>query len=82
MRSFIELGARRFIFEGRECGGHIGPLSSFVLWSSMVDRLLAELGPDKVRGEEVELLFAGGIHDARSSAMLQVLVAPLGSTVR
>ena len=27
--------------------------------------------------DEVELLFAGGIHDARSSAMLQVLVAPL-----
>jgi len=75
--TFLQEGARRFIFEGRECGGHIGPLSSFVLWSSMVDRLLAELGPGKVRADEVELLFAGGIHDALSSAMLQVLVAPL-----
>lgn len=75
--TFLQEGARRFIFEGRECGGHIGPLSSFVLWSSMVDRLLAEVGPGKVRAEEVELLFAGGIHDALSSAMLQVLVAPL-----
>lgn len=75
--NFLHEGARRFIFEGRECGGHIGPLSSFVLWSSMVDRLLAELGPGKVRADEVELLFAGGIHDALSSAMLQVLVAPL-----
>ncbi len=75
--TFLHEGARRFIFEGRECGGHIGPLSSFVLWSSMVDRLLAELGPGKVRADEVELLFAGGIHDALSSAMLQVLVAPL-----
>jgi len=75
--TFLQEGARRFIFEGRECGGHIGPLSSFVLWSSMVDRLLAELGPNKVRADEVELLFAGGIHDALSSAMLQVLVAPL-----
>ena len=28
---FLQEGARRFIFEGRECGGHIGPLSSFVL---------------------------------------------------
>ena len=37
---FLREGARRFIFEGRECGGHIGPLSSFVLWSSMVDALL------------------------------------------
>jgi len=74
---FLQEGARRFIFEGRECGGHIGPLSSFVLWSSMVDRLVAELALGKVKGEEIELLFAGGIHDAVSSAMVQVLVAPL-----
>ena len=74
---FLQEGARRFIFEGRECGGHIGPLSSFVLWSTMVDRLLLELAPAKVDAEDVQLLFAGGIHDAVSSAMLQVLVAPL-----
>ena len=74
---FLQEGARRFIFEGRECGGHIGPLSSFVLWSTMVDRLLLELAPAKVKAEDMQLLFAGGIHDAVSSAMLQVLVAPL-----
>ncbi len=74
---FIQEGARRFIFEGRECGGHIGPLSSFVLWSAMVDRLLIELQNGKVQGNELEILFAGGIHDAISSAMVQVLVAPL-----
>ena len=74
---FLEEGARRFIFEGRECGGHVGPLSSFVLWSSMVDRLRQELMEGKVPAEEIQLLFAGGIHDAVSSAMLQVLVAPL-----
>lgn len=76
---FIQEGARRFIFEGRECGGHIGPLSSFVLWSAMVDRLLAELQNGKVQGDELEILFAGGIHDAVSSAMVQVLVAPLAA---
>jgi acyl transferase domain-containing protein/NAD(P)H-dependent flavin oxidoreductase YrpB (nitropropane dioxygenase family) len=74
---FLQEGARRFIFEGRECGGHIGPLSSFVLWSTMVDRLLAELADGKLHGSEIQLLFAGGIHDAVSSAMVQVLVAPL-----
>jgi acyl transferase domain-containing protein/NAD(P)-dependent dehydrogenase (short-subunit alcohol dehydrogenase family) len=74
---FLQEGARRFIFEGRECGGHIGPLSSFVLWSTMVDRLLAELVTGKVPAGEIQLLFAGGIHDATSSAMVQVLVAPL-----
>ena len=45
---FLAEGARRFIFEGRECGGHIGPLSSFVLWSTMVDKLTDELGTGKV----------------------------------
>ncbi len=74
---FLQEGARRFIFEGRECGGHIGPLSSFVLWSTMVDRLVVELPAQKVDGAQVELLFAGGIHDAVSSAMLQVIAAPL-----
>lgn len=74
---FMQEGARRFIFEGRECGGHIGPLSSFVLWSTMVDALLAELDGGKYEASELELLFAGGIHDAVSSAMVQVLTAPL-----
>ena len=74
---FLQEGARRFIFEGRECGGHIGPLSSFVLWSAMVDRLTAELAKNTAPASEIELLFAGGIHDAASSAMVQVLIAPL-----
>lgn len=74
---FLQQGARGFIFEGRECGGHIGPLSSFVLWSSMIDRLLSELAAGDVRPDDVQVLFAGGIHDARSSAFVQVLAAPL-----
>lgn len=73
---FLKEGARRFIFEGRECGGHVGPLSSFVLWSSMIDRLLEEIAQG-VPAEEVQVLFAGGIHDARSSAMVQAMTAPL-----
>ncbi|WP_425259604.1 SDR family NAD(P)-dependent oxidoreductase [Rubrivivax sp. RP6-9] len=76
---FVQEGARRFIFEGRECGGHIGPLSSFVLWSTMVDKLVEELDAKKVPADELQLLFAGGIHDAVSSALVQVLVAPLAS---
>jgi acyl transferase domain-containing protein/NAD(P)H-dependent flavin oxidoreductase YrpB (nitropropane dioxygenase family) len=76
---FLREGARRFIFEGRECGGHIGPLSSFVLWSSMVDQLLAELAPGKIDASEIQVLFAGGVHDAASSAMVQVLAAPLAA---
>ena len=74
---FLQNGARRFILEGRECGGHIGPLSSFVLWSAMVDRLVAELEATDIAANEIQLLFAGGIHDAFSSAMVQAIAAPL-----
>ena len=76
---FIQEGARRFIFEGRECGGHIGPLSSFVLWSTMVDKILDELDAKKVAPDALQLVFAGGIHDAVSSAIVQVIAAPLAA---
>jgi len=75
---FLEQGARRFVFEGRECGGHVGPLSSFVLWESMVDTLLAEVR-DRALGEQIHVLFAGGIHDTRSAAMVAALSAPLSA---
>src|SRR5262249_23064940 len=67
---FLKDGARRFVLEGRECGGHVGPRSSFVLWESAIERLLAE--PDL---DQVSVLFAGGVHDGRSAA----LVAPLAA---
>ncbi len=74
---FLQQGARSFIFEGRECGGHIGPLSSFVLWSTMIDALVSEICSEKVPGDEIQVLFAGGIHDSFSSGIVQVLAAPL-----
>lgn len=70
---FLRQGAKRFIFEGRECGGHVGPLGSLVLWQSMMETLLSEAQSL----ESVEVLFAGGIHDALSSAMACVCAAPL-----
>ena len=73
---FMEQGARRFVFEGRECGGHIGPLSSFVLWDSMVDQLLARASDEKI-AKQTEVLFAGGIHDRYSAAMVGAIAAPL-----
>jgi acyl transferase domain-containing protein/NAD(P)H-dependent flavin oxidoreductase YrpB (nitropropane dioxygenase family)/NAD(P)-dependent dehydrogenase (short-subunit alcohol dehydrogenase family)/acyl carrier protein len=74
---FLQEGANRFIFEGRECGGHIGPLSSFVLWSRMIDCLLAEIDQNTNKETEIFVLFAGGIHDATSAAFVQVISAPL-----
>jgi acyl transferase domain-containing protein/NAD(P)H-dependent flavin oxidoreductase YrpB (nitropropane dioxygenase family)/NAD(P)-dependent dehydrogenase (short-subunit alcohol dehydrogenase family)/acyl carrier protein len=77
---FLRDGARRFVFEGRECGGHVGPRSSFVLWETMCELLLEQLaatGPNGIKPEELSVLFAGGIHDALSSAMVAALSAPL-----
>lgn len=75
LKMFLQDGARRFVFEGRECGGHVGPRSSFVLWNSMVDMLLEELPANEAA--DCHVLFAGGIHDARSAAMVATMAAPL-----
>ncbi|CAN5138421.1 hypothetical protein BH11MYX1_BH11MYX1_03800 [soil metagenome] len=71
---FIKDGARRFVFEGSECGGHVGPRTSFVLWQQQIALLLAD---DHV--SEFDVLFAGGIHDARSAAMIAAMAAPLAA---
>ncbi|MCH2105101.1 MAG: SDR family NAD(P)-dependent oxidoreductase [Planctomycetes bacterium] len=72
LEMFLKEGARRFVFEGRECGGHIGPRSSFPLWEQQL-AILEEVDDP----EELSILFAGGIHDARSAAMVSALAAPL-----
>jgi acyl transferase domain-containing protein/NAD(P)H-dependent flavin oxidoreductase YrpB (nitropropane dioxygenase family) len=69
---FVAGGARRFVFEGSECGGHIGPRGSFALWQAQVTRLLA---CGDVSGMHV--WFAGGVHDERSAAMVAAMAAPL-----
>ncbi|MBU3871180.1 nitronate monooxygenase, partial [Streptomyces sp. 4503] len=78
LRQFLAAGARKFIFEGAECGGHIGPRNSFPLWEAQTEVLrefLAEQGP--AAATELTVLFAGGIHDARSAAMAATVAAPL-----
>jgi len=69
---FLRDGARRFVFEGAECGGHVGPRSSFTLWDSQI-RTLLESGA----AGETSVLFAGGVHDGRSAAMVAAAAAPL-----
>ncbi|GAB3145342.1 type I polyketide synthase [Amycolatopsis stemonae] len=75
LKQFLEAGARKFVFEGSECGGHVGPRTSFPLWEAqlgvLADFLAANPAPD------VQVLFAGGIHDERSAAMVAALAAPL-----
>ncbi|MBA2472094.1 MAG: type I polyketide synthase [Pseudonocardiales bacterium] len=73
---FLTEGARRFVFEGRECGGHIGPQASFPLWEIQLQRLLRYDDAHGCAGQ-LHVLFAGGIHDERSAAMVAALGAPL-----
>ncbi|MFD3330641.1 SDR family NAD(P)-dependent oxidoreductase [Streptomyces sp. NPDC058701] len=72
LERYLAEGARRFVFEGMECGGHVGPRASFPLWEEQIERLLACPEP-----EALDVLFAGGIHDARSAAMAAAAAAPL-----
>jgi acyl transferase domain-containing protein/NAD(P)H-dependent flavin oxidoreductase YrpB (nitropropane dioxygenase family)/NAD(P)-dependent dehydrogenase (short-subunit alcohol dehydrogenase family)/acyl carrier protein len=76
LRQFLKDGARRFIFEGRECGGHVGPRTSFVLWETMVG-VLRDWAAAGGKAEELHIVFAGGIHDALSAAMVSALSAAL-----
>ncbi|HEY9547717.1 MAG TPA: beta-ketoacyl synthase N-terminal-like domain-containing protein, partial [Solimonas sp.] len=75
LKMYLEQGARRFVFEGRECGGHIGPLASFTLWEEMIDVLLEHVKPGEEK--DIHVLFAGGVHDALSGAMVAAMTAPL-----
>ena len=72
LKLYLADGARRFVFEGRECGGHVGPRTSFVLWDTMLRVLLEELPND---ASDCQVLLAGGIHDARSAAMAAATAA-------
>jgi len=76
LEAFLREGARRFIFEGRECGGHVGPRTSFVLWETMVAVLL-EAGLSDEEASRVHVLFAGGIHDALSASMASAIAQSL-----
>ncbi|MCS3532936.1 type I polyketide synthase [Chryseobacterium sp. JUb7] len=71
---FLKEGATNFIFEGRECGGHVGPLSSTVLWEKQIERILKEDHPEKI-----SVFFAGGIHNDFSTAFVSIMAAPLAA---
>ena len=75
LKMFLKDGSRRFIFEGQECGGHIGPRASFALWEAMVEVLVEHIGGKPA--DDLHVVFAGGIHDALSANMVAALSAAL-----
>ncbi|WP_020575499.1 type I polyketide synthase [Actinopolymorpha alba] len=79
LEQFVRSGARKFVFEGSECGGHVGPRASFPLWEAQLGVLDDFLAGEPDAAQELQLLFAGGIHDARSAAMVATMAAPLAA---
>ncbi|MDR0429521.1 MAG: SDR family NAD(P)-dependent oxidoreductase [Tannerellaceae bacterium] len=71
---FLKEGAKHFIFEGRESGGHVGPVMSSVLWEKQINRILKEDNQSLI-----SVLFAGGIHDSISSAFVSIMAATLAA---
>jgi acyl transferase domain-containing protein/NAD(P)H-dependent flavin oxidoreductase YrpB (nitropropane dioxygenase family)/NAD(P)-dependent dehydrogenase (short-subunit alcohol dehydrogenase family) len=75
LSSYLKQGLRRFVLEGRESGGHVGPLGSLMLWEHAVRVLTTETS---IGGEsDIHVLFAGGIHDARSAAIAALFASHL-----
>ncbi|MDR2122345.1 MAG: SDR family NAD(P)-dependent oxidoreductase [Flavobacteriaceae bacterium] len=68
----LKEGSRNFIFEGRESGGHVGPLLSLVLWEKQINKL-AEVEEKS----SLNIFFAGGIHDDFSSAFVSIMSVSL-----
>ncbi|MEV7096215.1 SDR family NAD(P)-dependent oxidoreductase [Amycolatopsis sp. NPDC051045] len=79
LKQFLEAGARKFVFEGSECGGHVGPRTSFPLWEAQLGVLADFLAATPDAAADLQLLFAGGIHDERSAAMVAALAAPVAA---
>jgi len=78
LKIFLKMGLQRFVFEGMESGGHLGPRTSFTLWDKSLDVLLDFLS-SRQDASSYQVLFAGGIHDAFSASMVSMLAAPLSS---
>ncbi len=58
LKNGIKSGCKRFIFEGGEAGGHVGALSSLVLWEVAIAHVNEEKEYDL---STFSLIFAGGI---------------------
>ncbi|OXM69034.1 type I polyketide synthase, partial [Amycolatopsis vastitatis] len=79
LKQFLEAGARKFVFEGSECGGHVGPRTSFPLWEAQLGVLADFLAATPDAAADLQVLFAGGVHDERSAAMVAALAAPVAA---
>ncbi|MCF8091457.1 MAG: acyltransferase domain-containing protein, partial [Desulfotignum sp.] len=75
MENAIKSGCVRFIFEGGEAGGHVGFLSSLVLWEAAIERLVAK-NQDL---SKLSLVFAGGISTCFASFFISGMTSFLAA---
>ena len=75
MLNAMKSNCRRFIFEGGEAGGHVGALSSLVLWEAAIAKLM-ETDTDLA---DLYLVFAGGISTCYASYFMSGIGAMLAS---
>jgi acyl transferase domain-containing protein/NAD(P)H-dependent flavin oxidoreductase YrpB (nitropropane dioxygenase family)/NAD(P)-dependent dehydrogenase (short-subunit alcohol dehydrogenase family)/phosphopantetheinyl transferase len=69
LNEYLDIGVHTFILEGSESGGHIGPLSSMVLWQSVLARLSQSDFPTTP-----QVIFAGGMVSPTATRFLEHLV--------
>ncbi|MGM0643067.1 MAG: SDR family NAD(P)-dependent oxidoreductase [Thermodesulfobacteriota bacterium] len=70
----VKGGCTRFIFEGGEAGGHVGSLSSLVLWEAAVEKLLEN---PEIDLSNLTLIFAGGISTCYASYFISGFASKL-----
>ncbi len=75
MENAIKSGCRRFIFEGGEAGGHVGTLSSMVLWEAAI----ADLINNSHDLSRLYLVFAGGISTCFASFFISGMTSFLAA---
>ncbi|RLB85781.1 MAG: polyketide synthase, partial [Deltaproteobacteria bacterium] len=75
MENALDAGCRRFIFEGGEAGGHVGSLSSMVLWEAAISKLIHSSRDLS----DLYLVFAGGITTAFASFFISGMASFLAA---
>lgn len=70
-KQYIQDGATNLILEGRECGGHVGPVGSLVLWEECTEWLKTCALPKEK--DQYHMVLAGGIADADTCATARLI---------
>ncbi len=75
MENALKSGCNRFIFEGGEAGGHVGSLSSMVLWENAIATLINK----NYDLSDIYLVFAGGISTCFASFFISGITSFLAA---